>query len=110
MLLLVASALVPQPVAAAERTTTFDTVALVASTQPWTVTGLANTINGTTAGTVFGRIFSGRADATGVVIDDGFTTPKQAVAALLLHNNGGGFLDDSDGVGTATVEVAARRR
>ena len=54
---------------------------------------------------MFGRIFSGRADATGVVIDYGFTTPKQAVAALLLDNNGGGVLNDSDGIGTATVQV-----
>ena len=102
---LAASALVPQPVAAAERITTFDTVALVANPQPWTVTGLANTINGTAAGTVFGRIFSGRADAAGVVIDYGFTTPKQAVTALLLDNNGGGDLNDNDGIGTAAVQV-----
>ena len=92
-------------VRAVEVIATFDTVTLVANPNGWSITGLTNTIDGSAAAAVFGRIFTGQQDATGVVIDYGFTVPREQVTRLQLFNNGGANLTDLDGIGTALVEV-----
>lgn len=83
----------------------FNNVTVTANPNTFTISGLANTIDGGFAGVVFGRIFSGAGDATGVVIDYTYTAPTSGITALRLHNNGGGILSDRDGIGTALVEV-----
>ena len=104
-LALLATTIASSSVSAAEVVAPFNSVTLVANPRPWPISGLPNTIDGSVAGLVYARIFTGQAAATGVVIDYGFTTPEFQVTAVQLFNNGGGNLSDFDGIGTALVEV-----
>jgi hypothetical protein len=104
-LALLATLTSPSSVSAVEVIAPFNTVTLVANPRPWSIAGLPNTINGSTAGGSFARIFTGQSAATGVVIDYGFATPEFQVTAVQLFNNGGNQLSDFDGIGTALVEV-----
>ena len=83
----------------------FNTVAVVANPAGHSITGIGRTIDGSTAGNNFARIFTGSGHATGVVIDYRFTVPKLEVTGVQLFNNGGSNLGDADGIGGALVEV-----
>ncbi|MGH8547840.1 MAG: VPLPA-CTERM sorting domain-containing protein [Methylococcales bacterium] len=96
---------IPNSVSAAEVAVNFDSVTLNANPNGFTITGLPNTINGSTAGADFVRIFTSQASATGVVIDYDFAAPENQLTRLSLYNNGGGILTDFDGIGSALVEV-----
>jgi hypothetical protein len=97
----------PLPARAVEQTALFDSVAVVANPDGWTILALERTIDGdlTAVNQPWPGIYSGPSDATGVVIDYAFTEPKHQVILLRLYNQAGGILNDQDGIGTATVEV-----
>ena len=103
--LCVMSLVSPQVARAATVTAGFDGVSVVANPNGWTVQNIGNTIDASVAGGNVGRIFTGLQDATGVVVEYTFTTPRLQVTGLELFNNGGNNLSDRDGIGAALVEV-----
>ncbi len=98
----------PSPAQAASVAASFNSVTVTANPQPWTISGIANTTNGSVAGGDYARIYTGQQPATGVVVDYGFTVPKYQVTGVELFNNGGGVLTDFDGIGGALLEVSQR--
>ncbi|GAA3750320.1 hypothetical protein GCM10022239_27020 [Leifsonia bigeumensis] len=96
---------IAQPALAVPVALRFDTVTVTANPNGYRIDTIGNTIDGSTSGGNYGRIFTNRADAAGVVIEYGFATPKMQLNSLRLWNNGGGILTDEDGIGGALVEV-----
>ena len=82
----------------------FSTVTLVANPRPWTISGLGNTINGSTAGGDFARIFSGRTrDRRGDRLRIHHAgVPGHGRAAVQQRRV---VLTDRDGIGSASLEV-----